>query len=151
MCRFSSTSKTHRYVLWIGCVAVVFTGLLPGCRGEAYHTVCGKVTLDGEPLAGAIVSFVTVGEPPTNCVSVTDENGNYHLQRTQDTQGTPAGHYRVYISTYRSGMEDGEPSSPERVPMKYNVHSELTAAVESRDNVIDFQLTNGDKASQPRN
>jgi hypothetical protein len=65
--------------------------------------VSGKVTLDGEPVAGAKVVFLprklfveqSLPHPPA--AAITDDQGVYHLQ-TDKADGAPAGTYLVLVS-----------------------------------------------------
>lgn len=67
--------------------------------------VTGVVTLDGKPLAGAVVTFLNQDEHGTLTVGETDENGAYRLKYL-GAEGTTAGPYRVAVSYLMSA--DGE-------------------------------------------
>ena len=60
--------------------------------------VHGTVTLDGKPLAGAIVTFEPV-EPGRISMGMTDDNGKYELIYIRDEKGAKAGAHRVQITT----------------------------------------------------
>ena len=79
-------------------------------------TASGRVTLDGEPLAQAVVSF----EDPTNgsfSFGLTDPSGYYKLQLDSVKAGVTVGKKAVRISTTRkilglnSAEEAGESNS----------------------------------------
>lgn len=62
------------------------------------------------------------------------------------TRGAEPGEHRVTIATFTEGDPDGDPPVArvaERVPVKYNLRSELTATVERGANVLDFDLDAG--------
>jgi hypothetical protein len=118
--------------------------------------VSGRITLDGEPLSGAIVTF---DDPVDETFSYgrTDEDGYYTLQFDSEMAGVKAGRKVVRISTTRKllalssnpgadegGDPDAGPKDKESVPEKYNKKSELTVDVTDDQSTYDFELsTNG--------
>ena len=120
------------------------------------HKVGGKVTLDGQPLVGAVVMF----ETPDRQFSygLTDSGGRYTLQIDSEKAGVTPGQKTVRISTTKSipglnspeGKEGGEAPSEggavpaekpvERVPAKYNVDSTLSVNVTASAE-FNFDLT----------
>ena len=112
----------YRYALWaIGGV------VLAGC-GSKYDIapVSGRITLDGEPLAGALVSFeplATEGlEAGYGSYGECDDAGLYQLKSLHGENGAIVGPHRILITTMK-GKEgpNGEMImiSKERVPEKY--------------------------------
>jgi len=100
--------------------------------------VTGKVTLDGEPLSGAVITF----DSPDGQFSFgqTDSGGNYSLLFDSVQRGVTPGEKIVRISTARkilglNASEGGEDdpatakSAEEKVPEKYNKASELKVTV----------------------
>lgn len=87
------------------CLSLTFPACnLPFAEKKLKLTpVSGKVTLDGEPVAGAKVVFLprklfveqALPHPPS--AAITDEQGVYHLQ-TDKTDGAPPGEYLVLVS-----------------------------------------------------
>ncbi len=70
--------------------------------------VSGSVSLDGNPLAFALVTFIPTGETKgLECSGITDESGNYTLKQLRGGEGAPPGDYRVVISQQMRG--DGTP------------------------------------------
>jgi hypothetical protein len=61
------------------------------------YPVHGKVTVQGKPLAHAVVTFLQVDEKGTLSVGETDEAGDYDLAHGFDA-GTAAATYKVAIS-----------------------------------------------------
>jgi hypothetical protein len=59
--------------------------------------VWGKVTVQGEPLAGAVISFVPADEQGTMTLGETDDEGIYDLAYG-GTPGAAAAKYKVAIS-----------------------------------------------------
>lgn len=131
-------------------VCVVFSG----CGGgPKVATVTGVITMDGEPIANANISF----HPETGRGSTgqTDSEGRYELLFTQGRKGAVLGNHKVTISTKVYAQEsrdvdyDGNESGnavkgrAESMPDKYRVKSAtiLTAEVKSGKNEIDFPLS----------
>lgn len=109
----------------------------------------GTVTLDGQPLAGAVITF----DAPDGQFSFgqTDSGGNYSLQLDSEQRGVTPGEKTIRISTTRkilglNATEGGEDdpsqskSAEEKVPDKYNKNSELKITVSSDKSRYDFDL-----------
>ncbi|WP_254511684.1 carboxypeptidase-like regulatory domain-containing protein [Anatilimnocola floriformis] len=104
-----------------------------GCNSQ-FGDVTGKVTLDGAPLVGATVEFSPEGGSPA--YGLTDEAGKYKLQWTAEQSGAQLGKHRVRITSFN----EAKPRIKERVPLKYNRKSELTAEVSRGRQNFDFEL-----------
>jgi hypothetical protein len=112
----------------------------------------GTITLDGQPLAGAVVTFD--GDDGTFSYGLTDSAGHYTLQFDSVKQGVKTGKKTVRISTTRKilglnsddeagggeGQKAKAPAAVERVPAKYNKNSELTVEVTPDRTEYDFDL-----------
>ena len=96
--------------------------------------VYGRVTLDGKPLADAIVSFTPEGQG-RNSTAFTDNDGAYSLNYIRDIQGAVVGWHTVRIST-----KDIRAGKPELAPERYNTKSQLRKEVVAGENAIDFPL-----------
>lgn len=125
---------------------LLICAVLSGCGGTPSDQpelglVEGVVTLDGEPLSGAMVEF----HPASGRTStgLTNEAGEYELEYTENTPGAMVGSHTVHISTERYVTDDnGETSEfPERVPAKYNSQSSLSADVTEGQNEKNFDLS----------
>ncbi|MCA9163941.1 MAG: carboxypeptidase regulatory-like domain-containing protein [Planctomycetales bacterium] len=143
-------------VSWMKLAGLALAIALPtliGCGSHNVGQVEGRVTLDGEPLPNAMVTFTPVAEG-TPSFGVTDEQGNYRLQYTRDTEGAEIGEHLISIRTETSGNPDAEPpipATPERVPMKFNAQTELRKSVEKGAQTIDLPLdSEGDIAPPGR-
>jgi hypothetical protein len=119
-------------------------------------SVGGKVTLDGQPLAGAVVTF----DAPDGqfAYGLTDAGGAYSLQLDSQKSGCTPGPKTVRISTARKiiglnaaegegAAEVGEANPEaskgavaEKVPPRYNAKSELKADVSASQKTFDFAL-----------
>ncbi len=111
---------------------------LAGCGSEyPVAPVSGEITLNGAPLAGARVGFEPMREGDDleagpGSYGVTDEQGRYQLTALDGRPGAVVGNHRVWVRTYqaREGPH-GQiiPVTPERVPKRYNIQTELTFEV----------------------
>jgi hypothetical protein len=128
-------------------VAIV-TLVLSGCAKDGYSElglveVTGTVTLDGQPLPGAKVSFE--GDDKRTAIGITNANGKYDLMYDSETRGTMPGPKTVRITTADVDVEGGgagEGTAPvkESIPARYNQKSELKADVSSANRTFDFDL-----------
>ncbi|WP_169978774.1 hypothetical protein [Tautonia rosea] len=132
-----------------------------GCQGESdyvepeLHPVIGKVTVQGEPLANAVVSFVQTEENGTLAIGGTDESGNYVLEHAGRRGAAPA-NYKVLIS-YKVGTDGtvydlasqsglaqpyGLFSAKELLPPEWSDHGKATheVTVTEGGNVFDFDI-----------
>lgn len=111
----------------------------------------GTVTLDGQPLPNAVVTFEDAEGQFS--YGLTDADGDYELQFDSAVSGVRPGPKTVRISTTRKILglnteeeEGGEESGAkaaapkELVPEKYNRQSELTVEVTPDRTRYDFDL-----------
>jgi hypothetical protein len=109
---------------------------LLGCGGPV--DVEGNVTLNGKPLAGAMVVFIPEGGG-AEAGAFTDEDGNFRLNGTK-TEGTLPGEYRVIVSKkeWPPGVTPPDPakmtfasvkSKRETVPGQYTVQDKTPLRV----------------------
>ncbi|TWT59843.1 carboxypeptidase-like regulatory domain-containing protein [Rubinisphaera italica] len=119
--------------------------------------VSGKVTLNGNPLADAQVTFTPVDTDSGNTSSgTTDSSGAYELHYTGENMGAIPGEHKVTIivgegatPSFPEGVDPDKLSPQERqkyaaaavIPAKYNSESTLTETVKSGPNTINFELT----------
>ncbi len=136
-------------VLVIAAIGLLLTG---GCgKSDNVSGVTGTITLAGEPLSKATVTFIAQ-ESRNVARAITDANGRYRLLYSPDVEGAEVGGHRVSITTYSSGDPDGDPplpKTPEKIPAKYNARTELTVTVTPGNNVIDFALVGEGLVIQP--
>ena len=141
----------NRRLLPLGALPLVGALLLAGCgrSGGNLAPVQGTVTLDGKPLAGAMVEFEldpgdNVYQKTTGSISrgKTDANGRYTLEFTHEEEGALVGKHIVRITTRAMTIdaEGKEVAVPERLPARFHRESKLTAEVEPGSNQIDFPL-----------
>ena len=143
------------------CCCLILT-LLAGCGGgevSGLVPVTGQVTLDGEPLAGALVAFrKSSGRPVTG---ITDDDGRYELRYARGQLGAKPGVYQVSIRTDSGDVAGDAGEATEEateevseggvvvqqrtertapLPPRYNDQTELTADVSESSTTFDFAL-----------
>jgi hypothetical protein len=126
-----STSQLRQ----IACAITVLTIL--GCSRSnqpPLGLVSGTVTLDGVPLANAIVRFTPAGSGRTS-EGVTDADGHYRLRYLRAIPGANIDQHTVRITT--ASEENG---GRELLPPRYHSRTELEARVVSGSNDLDFAL-----------
>jgi hypothetical protein len=121
-----------------------------GCGGGVAYDVVpvsGKVTLDGQPLAGVDVSFQPTGSRPGSAVpgstGITDAQGNYKLTIVGETEkeGAVPGKHIVRLSKAAGGAADADAGYAEE-------ESGTALPPESADGSLTFDVPAGgtDKA-----
>ncbi len=122
--------KKFRSCLLVGLVALS----LAAC-GDSGPTLCeveGTVTLDGQPVPNAELTFIPQNVPATMVsYGQTDDKGHYSLAFTATKTGAIPATHHVRIET-SGGM---------KLPKKYKGEGSVTADVKKRHNVIDLKLT----------
>jgi hypothetical protein len=117
--------------------------LAPGCGSQKFAPVSGRVTLNGEPLANAFVTFnpipkaASIEGGPT-AVGMTDQDGRFSLRVSLDQNGALVGKHRVAITVVnaQAGNTDARVGRKGRpltsaIPSRYNDQSDLTFEVPS--------------------
>lgn len=122
-------------------------GSLTGCsQGDRppIGLVTGKITMDGEPLVGTIVSFMPdSGRPATG---LTDKEGKYQIQYAMGVYGTKIGNNTICLFPGSSGGTSHEIAAKYQNPQT----SDLKAEVKKGNNTFDFELES-DAATKARN
>lgn len=144
----------------LGLLAILLTGCSASNSIDygkvSLVDVSGTVTLDGQPLIAAVITFE---DPATGNFSFarTDTAGQYTLQFDSEKDGVTPGQKVVRLSTTRSmlglrgevGEEAGEASTEgegagqrkqELVPDCYNGKSKLQVEITPSSGTIDFEL-----------
>jgi hypothetical protein len=124
----------------------LLTGAI-GCGNDGPRLVDarGTVTLDGNPVPNATLTFVPKDGTGSPSYGTTDGNGNYTLRYSRDKTGVLPGTHDVTITTDRVSPDDVPPGETPPLfiplPRKYSEKGTLTAEVTENRNVIDFELT----------
>jgi hypothetical protein len=105
-----------------------------GCGGPplVLAEVQGKVTLNGTPLSGVVVTFYPDGvgkDSPPYARGTTDDAGHYKLTTQDSKPGAVVGKHRVVVNwppRERSDDPDKAPPKPPGppIPVKYTVASD---------------------------
>jgi len=112
---------------------VLLLPLFIGCGGQ-YVPVSGRITLNGEPLADAYVTFQPVGggnlEPGPGSYAKTDADGRFTLRVVGDERsGARVGPHMVSISAYTGAVPEPTEERVARienlVPERYNTETTL--------------------------
>lgn len=117
-----------------------------GGSGPRVASTGGLVTWQGEPVVGALVTFVPDREKGTSgpmAVGTTDGQGRYTLKTSGTRQGAIIGDHRVTISLSSDPYSDMPPGASGALPAKFSDASTsgLTASVLADEpNTIDFVL-----------
>ena len=136
---------------------LAFSVFVPGCNDGKLKTypVSGVVTMNGEPVDGATVTFSPVKESEGDAaIGKTNEKGEYNLQTANGRVdgGTTPGDYVVLIkksearATGKIIRDSSGNTSEEKVPQSVlpaqygSFSSPLKATVEKKKNTFDFTL-----------
>ena len=95
-------------------LALLAAGMI-GCAGESgppTYKVSGVVTLDGQPVEGAVISFLDEKGGPYNAVATSGADGKYELTTFEKGDGAVEGKYNIMVTKY--GKEDEV--SPNKTP-----------------------------------
>jgi hypothetical protein len=131
-------------------VLAILLPLLAGCGGGPYNVapVSGRVTVNGQALANAAITFQPYGEGKTNpgpgSGGFTDSDGRYTLKLVgTDTRGAVVGKHLVKISlTHPDDSADDRPKRIKQPPAKFNTKKKLEYDVPAcGTDAADFQLT----------
>ena len=139
---------------------------LSGCSSDKSCKVTGVITMDGQPLEEANVSFVpkTEGEGGGVLASgITDSTGTYKLQTLSGKimQGTLPGEYFVVVrkseatwdgKSFYPAVGDGEPTKQmqliEKLPARYTMNSTTpfsATVAKGKENKFEFNVESGKK------
>jgi hypothetical protein len=97
---------------------VLMIAMTVGCnQGPKLAEVTGKVTLNGEPVPNAMITFFPKfqGSPS---YGVTDEKGDYFLAFSDTKRGAMIGEFDVQLETRKVSAEEAS-DDPTKVPPKY--------------------------------
>jgi hypothetical protein len=122
--------------------------LAAGCSRSDIVPVSGRVTLDGKPLAGAVITFQPISDPNSDVrpasgsVGRTDAEGRYSLRLIEpECEGALAGPHIVTITTAtaRPGDDASRPQG-EQAPKAWRDGSERFEVPAGGTTSADFDL-----------
>jgi len=129
------------------CLLFLLAGFLSGCgTSEPYFlgTVSGTVTLDGQPLKGAMVTF-SPADGRRESFGITNASGYFQLRYNSRTKGAEVGEHQVRISP--QGVEPKQPRPADgestRIPVQYSGKNFLSREVKPGSNRINLNLSGG--------
>lgn len=117
--------------------------VIVGCGGPERAAVDGKVTLDGAPVDGGTISFISTDGQSASGAWGDIKAGSYSFSAGQ---GPVVGTYRVEIRWMRetgkmvSGFGTQAPELASVIPERYSRMSELKAEIKPGRNEANFQL-----------
>jgi hypothetical protein len=134
---------------------------MPQIQGKLpVYPVQGKLTMNGEPLAGATLVFYRTDKPPEGSAKTpprarTNEDGTFSVSTYSGNDGAPAGRYRVTAS-WKGGDEgvvtqEQRDSMPEKLPRTYQNPkiTKLRAEIQEGDNDLPtWDITDAQIAAQ---
>lgn len=140
--------------LFVPVAAVVASVACIGCggdKGPVLYPVSGIVTVDGEPLEKAGVSFQPDASKGNKLglfpAGITDASGKYELTLTTKP-GAPAGHYKIVVIPYTPPPFGGEvPKASQTIPFnkKFSIADQTDLAFEVTESktpqTYDIELT----------
>lgn len=97
-------------VVLLGCLVLILAGCGGGDLPELGY-VTGRVSIGGQPLAGAIVSFSPV-QPGRPSSAETDAEGEYELFYNEDAPGAVVGDHVVTVTRITTTELDDLPDDP---------------------------------------
>lgn len=129
-----------------------FAAIAAGCQQDV-APVSGRVTIDGQPLPDAVVTFQpkpdrAAGQPlATGSVGRTDREGRYSLRLIQpDKPGAAVGQHTVTISTESGGSEEAPPKG-RKLPKAWTDGSQRFHVPKGGTREADFDIaTDGKRA-----
>ena len=151
MSRLSNPRFASRTVKFAMRTGMALPLLLVGCGGSGDRpelgTVTGTVTKNGEPLANAWITF----NPEKGRASGgrTDEQGHYSLQYLSDAAGAKVGTHTVKIGTGGGQPEGAHTLKSVAASARKQLYEKSGVTVESGENVIDFEITEGNEYTGP--
>ena len=145
------TKWSFRITVILGVLA------LGGCGGSDLNLapVKGKVTMNGQPVRAATVSFIPDSSQGTEgpmSAGVLDDQGQFVLKTGSGENGAIIGFHKVTVACPLDPSQGSSPSgqavpqagtTPCDVPAKYESYAttDLTAEVTKGSNEINFELT----------
>ena len=107
-------------------VGIVLTGCSNSSRPSTYP-VTGTVTMQGQPVAGAAITFVPTGNEGEAASAITDSEGKYALTTWRAGDGARPGEYRVKVSKQEQTTVD-----PSKMVKNLSIEEEQKIYVESK-------------------
>lgn len=107
-------------------VGIVLTGCSNSSRPRTYP-VTGTVTMQGKPVAGAVITFVPTSNEGEAATAITDSDGKYALTTWRAGDGARPGEYRVKVSKQEQTAVD-----PSKMVKNLSIEEEQKIYVENK-------------------
>src|SRR6476469_2586170 len=107
-------------------LGITLTGC-PNSSRPATYRVTGTVTMQGKPVAGAVITFVPTGTDGAAASAITDSDGKYALTTWRAGDGARPGEYRVKVSKQEQTAVD-----PSKMVKNLTIEEEQKIYVESK-------------------
>ena len=124
-------------VLWAGCG-----------EGLPLAPVAGVVTLDGQPVKGALLEFIPQQPGGSTSYGTTDEDGRYRMYFGTSETGAFIGKSLVRITSDDRISVGGKTLSGEVFPSKYNASSQQFVEVVKGSNEFNFKCESDPNAKR---
>lgn len=119
-------------------LAACALGLLLGCRGEEkLYPVKGRITINGQPLKGAVGAIAFVADEEKGNQTKHEPRGEINADgefelKTIGKAGAPAGWYKVLVMAQTEQVKVGNPYAVPKwaVPVEYTKAETTTVRVE---------------------
>jgi hypothetical protein len=107
-------------------VGIVLTGCSNSSRPATYR-VTGTVTMQGKPVAGAVITFVPTSNEGEAASAISDSDGKYALTTWRAGDGARPGEYRVKVSKQEQTAVD-----PSKMVKNLSIEEEQKIYVENK-------------------
>jgi hypothetical protein len=130
---------------WFRIPVVLVAVLLPGCSSREFSVVQGNVSLDGTPLPGVQIIFLSEQGATAVAMSITNAVGEFRMAPVGGSQELSPGTYKVVMSKLPDTSLGSSPTNqpPLVVPAVYTdvATTPLSVKVPASENLT-FALTN---------
>jgi len=99
-------------------LATIFGGVGCGAGGPKPVKVKGKVTLDGQPLPGGMVTFFPEAVGGHQATAVTESDGSFSLTTFSTGDGALPGQYKILVKYQDAATEDELQINPDKPDIK---------------------------------
>ena len=90
---------------------LTLTCTMIGCSSHANQQNRGLITLDGQPLADAVIFFQREGDETATAMGNTNQAGEVFMRRISSLKAIPPGAYKVVIMPMQETSIHGQPAT----------------------------------------
>ena len=110
--------------------ALMLACAMIGCSSHAKQQARGLITLDGQPLADAVIFFQREGDETATAMGNTNQAGEVFMRRISSLKAIPPGAYKVVIIPMQETSIRGQPATGPVVPRIYRNASTTPLSIE---------------------